>query len=409
MDRFRNLLPVIQFSNTVLTRGKGTYVYDTEGNKYLDINAGQFCSIFGHSHDELSQHVYDIACNLVHTNTGMLSEDAINAADNLNRISGSMDAKSILLSTGAEAIEFCLRYAKYLKKKSGVICFSKGYHGLTLGAQSITYSGVYSFPSVPNVYNVPIPDTFAGESEVQRCVDSFESVLAQQSDNVAVAVLEPIVSVGGMIIPPKEYFNQIATLCERYGILLAFDECQTGFGRTGEWFYYQQLDCTPDIVVCAKGIGLGFPVAVVMFKQDIVPDSGFGLTHYSSHQNEPLAGAIINFGIEYIERYGILKEVAKKGEYFLQQLNRLAQQHSAISKPRGKGLMLGFDLNFEGISDYRPVFTKINALAMEKGLILQATNGGRTIRFLPSYLIDYSEIDLCISILDEIIGNNRFS
>lgn len=397
------LIPVIPFHDPVLVKGDGSYVYDANGKKYLDLNSGQFCTVLGHSNKELIDAITTISETLVHTSSGMVSEEVLLAAENIHRISGRMKAYSILLSTGAEAVEFAVRYSKHLKKKSGIICFEKGYHGLTLGTQSITFGGMYANPQVPFVYSVPIPDTFADATEISRCVEVLELILMEHGDEISGAVFEPIVSVGGMIFPAKQYFKEVRRLCDKYDILLIFDECQTGFGRTGTWFYYEQLDVIPDMVACAKGMGMGYPVSMVMFREGLIPEKGMTMTHYSSHQNDGFAAAIVNFGIRYITEHGLLEKNRKNGEMFLEKLTSLSAKKDGYRNPRGHGLMLGLDLYMDGLDNYRSVFEKISQRAAELGVLLQGTNGGQVLRFLPDYLMEEKDMDFCISVLEQLI------
>lgn len=397
------LIPVIPFNSKIIAKGEKSYIFDTEGKRYLDINSGQFCSILGNSNKEVADYMYHNVLNKIqHTCTSMLSEDVINTAVEVNRISGEMNAYSIMLSTGAEVVEFCMRYAKHLTGKSGIICFNKGYHGLSLGAQSITYEGIYSMPHVPYTYSVTVPDTFLDEEGIMECLSEVKKVVENYGDNIAAMLFEPIASVGGMVIPHKLYFEKIREICDENNILLIFDECQTGFGRTGTWFYYQQLGCIPDMVACAKGIGLGYPVSLALMRETLIPHDGFSMTHYSSHQNDSFAAGIISYGIQHIEEKDIMKEVKEKGDYFLKELQKLSEKISILINPRGKGLMLGIDLHLVGIEDYRSIMNQIVAEAQEEGLILQSTNAGQTLRFLPSYMIEYEEIDFCIDVLQRI-------
>ena len=397
------LIPVIPFHDPVLVRGEGSYVYDAEGKRYLDLNSGQFCTVLGHSNKELIEEITRISETLVHTSSGMVSEEVLLAAENIHNISGKMKAYSIFLSTGAESVEFAIRYSKHLKKKSGIICFEKGYHGLTLGTQSITFGGMYANPEVSLVYSVPIPDTFADEEEINRCIEAFEKVLKEHGEEISGAVFEPIVSVGGMIFPAKRYFKEVRRLCDEYDVLLIFDECQTGFGRTGTWFYYEQLDVIPDMVACAKGMGMGYPVSMVMFRDGLIPKEGMTMTHYSSHQNDGFAAAIVNFGIRYITEHGLLEQNKKNGELFLEKLKALSAKKDCYRNPRGHGLMLGLDLHIEGVSNYRPIYQEISEKATELGVLLQGTNGGQVLRFLPDYLIAEEDMDVCLDVLEKIL------
>lgn len=397
-------LPVIGWHEPIITYGKGSYVYDACKKAYLDLNSGQFCTVLGHGDEGLSKRLTENAARIAHTNTGMLCAEAIEAAQNLNRISGGLDGYSIFLSTGAEAVEFCIRYAKFLKHKPGLVCFDKGYHGLTLGAQSITYGGVYTKPEVECIYPVKVPDTFAAKEELEAAIAEFEAVVSDNHENIAAAVLEPIASVGGMIIPDAAYFREIRRLCDKYDIMLIFDECQTGYARTGEWFGYQTLGVLPDMIACAKAIGLGYPVSLAMMAGKYAKNGGFSMTHYSSHQNDGFAAAIINYGIETIENENLLSKVKEKGQYFLTKLQELDNDSSiGLCRARGCGLMLGADLDMPGVSDYRSYYAQLSKRAVEEGVIIQGTNGGRTLRFLPDYRIEYSDIDLCIDVLKKLL------
>lgn len=393
------LLSIIPFSEIIIERGKGSWVYDTNGKKYLDLNAGQFCSILGHSSEILKESIIDNSMEIQHTNSGMLSVEILKAAEKLNILSGEMNAKSIFLTTGSEAIEFAIRFAKNLKKKDGIICFNKGYHGLTLGAQSITYGGQYAYPRIKNIFSVEIPNSNNYLEELKK----VEKIILENKENIGIILLEPIVSVGGMLLPPKEYFIGLKRLCQLYDIFLIFDESQTGMGRTGSWFYFQKLACTPDIVVLSKGIGGGYPVAAVLFDEKIIPQDGFQITHYSSHQNDPFLGCIVNKIIEYIENNDLLKKIEEKGAYFFQRIEHLSNKYEWISQPRGNGLMLGFDLEIPNVINYREISKRFLREIKNRGVILQATNGGETIRLLPNYLISYEEIDYCIQTIDEVL------
>lgn len=394
------LLPVIQFSEKIISKGKGSWIYDEDGAKYLDLNAGQFCSILGHSNSSLKKEILKNLDEIQHTNSGMLSSKIIEAAERLNFISGEMNARSIFLTTGSEAVEFAMRYAKNIKNRNGVICFNKGYHGLTLGSQSVTYGGQYAYPKVENIFSIEVPT----KDNYLEKIKEIEKILIENS-NIAMILLEPIVSVGGMLLPPREYFIKLKNLSEKYEVFLVFDESQTGMGRTGTWFYYQSLECTPDILILSKGIGGGFPVSAVLFNEKVIPKDGLKLTHYSSHQNDPFLGAIVIEIINYISENNLLEEISKKGKYFYKRLKKLSEEYDIITAPRGKGLMLGFDLKIRDIDNYREVSKKFLKRIEEQGVILQATNGGQTIRILPNYLITYEEIDICIKALDYVLDN----
>lgn len=395
----RFLIPVIPFEKQVMERGMGSYLYDKGGKQYLDLNSGQFCAVLGHSNGDVLDRIFQRGKELVHTGSNIISEEAVVCSEKLHRISGEMGAYSILLSTGAEAVEFALRFAKHIKGRDGVICFDKGYHGLTLGAQSVTFSGRFSRPLVTGVETVSIP----GRGGEDMAAEQMEALL--KTGRHACVLLEPIVSVGGMLYPTAEFFRQVRKLCDSYDVLLAFDESQTGFGRTGRWFAYQALEVVPDMAVLSKGVGLGFPVSAVLFRDRLIPENGaYGMTHYSSHQNDPFSAAVINAGIEYMERERILERVSRMGNYFLESLRGLERRSAHLIDARGCGLMLGAELLYAGVDDYRPVYHVLYERMMDKGVIIQGTNGGHTLRFLPDYLIREEDIDFAVRKLEEALG-----
>lgn len=395
MDNY--LIPIIPFYEQAISYGKGSYIFDSDGKKYLDLNSGQFCTILGHANPELVEKVTEISRNIVHTSSGMISEAVIRTAQKLNKISGRLNASSILLSTGAEAVEFAIRYAKHITGKEGVVCFEKGYHGLTLGTQSITFGGRYACPAVSCVFSVPIPN----EEDKDNCIEKFERTVKENKSILAAAIMEPIVSVGGMLYPPAEYFAAVKDICEENNVLLIFDESQTGFGRTGSWFCFQELNVIPDMVVCSKGIGMGYPVSAVMFNGRL-GEQELKMTHYSSHQNDPFAAGIVEFGINYIEENNLLESNKEKGMVFLEKLNSLCNRCECYRNARGHGMMLGLDLYIPGINDYRPIYHNMYIQAAHMGLLLQATDGERVLRFLPDYLLTYDNMDLCIEVLERV-------
>lgn len=403
-----HLIPVIGFEDVVLTRGEGSAVFGRDGRRLVDLTSGQFCTVLGNGNTEVHDEISRRTASLVNTSTALISDEVLAAAETLHRISGELRASSIILSTGAEVIEFCLRYAKHIKGKPGVICFENGYHGLTLGAQSVTMSGSYAVPRVSSVYPIPTPDTDWTSEELDASLASLE-LLMQTSDDIAAMLIEPIVSVGGMEFPPASWLAAARALCDKYGILLVLDECQTGFGRTGDWFAYQTFGIVPDMVALAKAAGLGYPVAVAMFRDTLVEHAGRIPAHYSSHQNDPFGAAVVSTAVDYIERHQVLENVRKMGAFFLDALRAAAAASPYLVNPRGTGLMLGVDLSIPGIADYRPVYATLVRRLLERGVIIQGTSGGSVLRFLPDYLISEDDVTESLRKLAEVVNETAAS
>lgn len=396
--------PAIDLEENIIQYGYGSYVWDIEGKKILDLNGGQFSAIFGHSNKEFSSYLSKKLNIIQHTNTATITEDSLYALKKLNEIADELDPSSIILSTGSEAIELALRYSKHYTDKNGVLCFTNGYHGLTLGSQSVTFGGIYANPDIKNIYSVePVEENDNAEEQKYK-IDNLKKVLKENNQKIAVFIIEPIVSVGGMKFPSKEYLKEIRELCDFYNVLLCFDECQTGIGRTGDWFYYKKVNTVPDILVSAKGVGLGFPVSFVSFNTRKLNLEKITMKHYSSHQNDPIQAAIITFVIDYIKDNNILDIVEKKGEYFLKKLKEVENRYEKVVNSRGAGLMLAADFEIKGISNYRKHTSIFIKEMLNNGVMLQSTNGGKTLRFLPNYLITFDEINTFFNIFEKVLS-----
>ena len=293
----------------------------------------------------------------------------------------------------------------------GVISFSVGYHGLTLGAQTVTYAGIHAKPWIKEAYSIETPKNLTGNDDYSRQIVKLATLCKEKE--IGCVILEPIVSVGGMYVQTKEFLEQVKIICEENDVILIYDECQTGFGRTGKWFGYQEIGVVPHVMVTAKGFGLGYPISMVSVDSKYV-DGYPPLVHFSSHQNDPFSAMVVDFGIEYIIEKNLLPYVKTTGTYFYDKLEKLHNINEYFSKPRGKGLMLGCDLQIESIDDYRKISADFREyLLLEYNLMIQATNGGRTLRFLPSYEISRDEINKVVDILDvasrNFVANSNFS
>lgn len=377
-------------------KGKGAHVWDVQGSKYLDVNSGQFCSVFGHSDRKFAKLLKKIGKTLQDTDTGTLSKQVLDATYKIKEIIPNMNPRTILLSTGAEANECCLKYAKFLKKKSGVVSFSQGYHGLTHGTAAYSMSRKRIRPEIDFSYDVPCPIWYKEEpmdkSELQIYIDLFQKTCEQNFENIAVAIFEVLVSGGGFLLPPPEYFQEIRKICDHYGIFLVFDECQTGIGRTGSWFMYEKIGVIPDFITTGKALGSGLPVSAVIANGNKIMDEKFEMEYFSSHQNEPFAGEIVNFVINRIIDEKLLERNVFSG-YELSQILQSLHRQELLENPRGIGLMQGFDLINSESSESRNDSQFLIELGIKNGILLQTCNYGRTVRLLPNYLITKSNFD----------------
>lgn len=388
------MLPVLSFRDIVLVRGEGSYVWDADGNRYLDLNSGQFCAVLGHSDPGVSRKMLEISQTLQDTDTSTLTRSVLLAARKIHDRVPEMNGRILFLSTGAEAVECCLKYAKHIKEKPGVIAFDKAYHGLTHGSAAYSMSRDRIRPTVEHSYVTPAPRAHSGDGpDTDRCIEAFRQTIAEHRDDIAAAIFEPIISGGGFFFPPSRYFRAIREICDENGIFLVFDECQTGFGRTGSWFYYQQLGCVPDFVVSAKAMGMGYPVSCVIANGHTIQHARFAMEYFSSHQNEPYAGALVSHLIDEIDARGLLDRNRAFGAYLLAKLGAIAAESTLVGSPRGRGLMCAFDLSDTGRLDSKQAGDLFCKIAQQNGLLIQHCNLGRTIRLLPNYAATEADFD----------------
>lgn len=389
--------PIMNYSiMPVIRSGEGCYVYDTEGKRYLDINCGQFSAIFGHVAQPVKEVLMHSEHSLIHLNTNLISEDFLVACEELHKRMPGMNSRIAFFSTGGEANECALRYAKHLSgNKPGVISFTEGYHGLTHGTEGYSISRQWVKPPLAHSFTVTAPPvTTENGFDYEPYIEQFRKMAMENKDVVAAALFEPIVSVGGLFYPQKEYWKEIRRICDETGIFLIFDECQSGFARTGNWFYYHELECVPDMLVCAKAMGLGFPVSMLAFNGNKFFDD-FKMHHFSSHQNEPFSAQLVLQGIKTIDTEQLLPKIKQKGSYLVRQLQSLAEQFDILEHPRGRGLLCGISLKRYQLSksELQRREEKIGQIAMKHGLLLQFSSGGVAIRILPAYTITIDEID----------------
>lgn len=398
-EKRKFLFEATGYVEPILCEGKGTVVKDIDGNDYLDLNAGQFCVTFGHNYVPFNEVVIEQLKKLYHTNTGTLTPEVFAAAENMASINSGDLEKTIFLSTGSEANECALRFAKAYTKKNGVLGFDKGYHGLTLASQGSTMGGQWALPIVPQTFSTKTPDLYhkdvdvSDEEYMQLCIDDLENNFKTNGQFLAAVIMEPVVGVGGMIPIPQKYLKRVRELCDEYNVVLIFDECQCGFGRTGSWFAYQEFGVIPDMVTTAKAMGMGLAVSAVTFSRKVAEKIEFGLTHFSSHQNDPISAAIVSFVINEIKEKNLLESNRKKGKLLLQEIQRACEESNGIlTNARGIGLMCAFDLNDDKLENYRVESKKFSKAMQENGVLVQAVRQGRTFRIMPNYMIKDSEI-----------------
>ncbi|MEM4524553.1 MAG: acetylornithine/succinylornithine family transaminase, partial [Archaeoglobaceae archaeon] len=348
-------------------------LYDVNGKKYLDLVAGIACVSIGHSHPEFIERVCEQLKKLVHVSNLFYTIPQIILAEKLRKIT-KMD-RFFFCNSGTEAMEASLKFARKATGKKKFVAFKHSFHGRTMGSLSITYKEKFRKAFEPLVQPVEFAN-FNDITDLERKVDSETSAV----------ILELIQGEAGVFPAEREFVKVIFELKEKYGFLVIFDEVQTGFGRTGKWFAKEHYGFEPDIMAMAKAMGSGFPIGCAAMKEEVAEKLEKG-DHGSTFGGNPLACTASIATIEIIEKYKLVENAERMGEYFMKKLRDLSDD------VRGKGLMIGV-----GIKNAEEVVRK----ALEKGLILNATSDDN-IRIVPPLIIKKEEIDFAVEKIAEIV------
>jgi 4-aminobutyrate aminotransferase len=403
----------------VMSHGRGVEVWDVDGNRFLDFAAGIAVCATGHSHPDVVKAVVTAAYRFLHISSDYWHEGQVRLGERIAAIAPMGEpAMSFFTQSGTESVEGALKLARYVTGRSRFIGFLGGFHGRTMGSLSFTASKYTQqkgfFPTMPGVTHVPYPNpfrpVFAGADQGQAVLSYIEDVLFASNvpaSEVAAILVEPIQGEGGYLVPPDGFLAGLRALCDRHGILLIFDEVQSGIGRTGRMFASEHWGVTPDIMTLAKGLGSGLPIGLVVAKHSIMSQWKRG-AHGNTYGGNPVCCAAALATLDLVEG-GYRENAAKVGDYFLARLHELAARHPVIGEVRGRGLMIGMELVEPGV-DRAPARKLCDALitrAWQNGLILLSC-GQSTVRFMPPLLVTEAQIDEAMSILEaslvEVLG-----
>ncbi len=338
-------------------RASNAELWDVEGKRYVDFASGIAVLNTGHRHPTVIKAISAQLERLMHTCFQVTPYASyIELCEQLNKLApGSTAKKSMLFSTGAEAVENALKVARYYTKRSGVIAFSGSFHGRTLAAMTLTgkvqpYKAGFG-PLMPSVFHVPFPMSYHGIS-VADSLDALEQLFKTDVDaaQVAAIIIEPVQGEGGFYIAPPEFLRALRALCDRHGIVLIIDEIQSGFGRTGKMFAVEYSGVEPDLMTVAKSIAGGVPLSALIGKAEIMdapPPGGLGGTYAGS----PLGCAAALAVLEVIKGEKLLDRSLRLGERLQASLRSLQKRFPAIGEIRGLGSMVAMELVKNGKAD----------------------------------------------------------
>jgi 2,2-dialkylglycine decarboxylase (pyruvate) len=403
------------FAPLVVTRAEGAWVETSDGRRILDFTSGQICSTLGHGHPHIVAALRRSLDEAVHLNSWMLSEPVLGLAERLAGLLPQPLDKVILLNTGSEANEVALKLAKLHTGRFEVTGLTRSFHGLLTGIASVNFSMAHAGygPLLPGSYALPAPYAYRcpvrhcdGECDC-TCLEVGFDLLDQQSvGSLCAFIAEPILSTGGIIVPPDGYFRRAEELCRARGMLLILDEAQTGFGRAGTMFAFEHDGVVPDVVTVSKTLGGGVPLAATITSAALEDDCvGKGFAHVTSHVSDPLPAAAGLAVLDVLEEEDLVARARRLGELLLERLGELQAAHEQIGDVRGRGLLVGVEL-VEDRATKAPadaLGAALTADCLERGLSMNIVRSGASancLRLAPPLTIGEPEIDLAVEILD---------
>ena len=404
--------------NFPVEKAEGVYVYDKKGRQYLDFLCGFGACNVGHNHPEVVKAAKDQIDKFVHTAIGVTHyEPLILLTQELKEIlPGNLDM-FFFGNSGAEAVEGALKVARYTSGRSAIISFIGGFHGRTIGATSVGSSKAkyrtghggllpdIHFCQYPYPYRSRAPEDpeISSKDALEDLNRIFEYIV--EPKDVAGILVEPIQGEGGYIFPPKSFLKTLRKICDDHGIYLIFDEVQSGFGRTGEWFASDVYDVYPDIIAIAKAIANGFPLGATIANSEIMKKWG-AVSHGTTCGGNPVSCAAALKVIEVIKKENLLENAKKQGKYLLDKLKELKKRSTVIGDVRGVGLMTAAEFVKPG-TDREPnpeIVKKVLNIAFENGLLLYPCgHWSQTIRLIPALTVTAEQIDKGMSIFSKAV------
>ncbi|GGF35374.1 aspartate aminotransferase family protein [Aliidongia dinghuensis] len=403
----------------LITKARGTLIWNQDGKEILDFTSGQMCATLGHSHPRIVEAIRQACDGALHLFSGMLSPPVVALSQRLAQMLPPNLSKSLFLSTGGEANEAAIKAAKLSTGKFEVVGYTGSWHGMTSGAQSVNYvAGRKGYgPMMPGSLALPAPNAY--HCPVRHCRNAcdgtclevgFDMVDAQSTGELAAVIAEPIESSGGVIVPPDGYWQKVKEHCEKRGMLLIFDEAQTAFGRLGRDFAFQHFGVEPDILTLSKTLGGGLPLSATVISEAMEADChAKGFVHVTSHVSDPLPAQVALAVLDVLAEEDLNARALEMGEYLAAGLRHLQDKHEIVGDIRGFGLLQGVELvkDRETRAPDAATGRAITNRCMELGLSMNIVSVGAMAavwRIAPPLTVSRDEIDRGIAILDQAIS-----
>lgn len=369
--------------DVVVVKGEGCWLWDAEGNRYLDLTSAQGVTMLGHAHPAMQQAISEQSKRLINCPSFFYNDMRARLLAKLCEVLPPHLQHVFLANSGAEAVDGAIKFARLATERTQIVSCMRGFHGRTLGALSITWEPKYRKkfdPLLPDVQFVPY--------------GKLEKLAAVVGPQTAAVVVEPVQGEGGVNVTTPEFLQGVESLCRDHGALLIVDEIQTGFGRTGKWFGHQHYGLEPDVICMAKGLGAGFPMGAIAYT-GAVREQLFPGAHGSTFGGNPLACAAALKAIETYQQDELIDRAAWAGRLMRTQLDSAIGGRQVVRQIRGLGLMIGIELR-EKVSPY------LKAL-MQEQRVIALNAGANVLRLLPPLTISEEEMSLGVSAIAAVL------
>jgi acetylornithine/LysW-gamma-L-lysine aminotransferase len=372
-----------------ITKGKGCILWDGDGKEYIDCMGGYGVALVGHCNKRVVSAVKNQVEDLITCHMSIYNNTRLEFLNKLFTISPKNLDKVFFSNSGTEAVEAAIKFSRKYTNKNGIIALNGAYHGKTFGALSVTYNEKYRKSFLPLLDDV----NFISYNEV----DKVEELVNTPSNKIGTIIAEPIQGETGIIVPPAGFLQKLRHFCDKYNLVLIFDEIQSGLGRTGKMWAGQHWDVQPDIMCLAKGIAGGVPMGLTLLRSEILDCIKVG-EHSSTFAGNPLACAAGSATIDSLVEDKLVENSEKIGQLFKDGLMDLKDRHKIIREVRGYGMMLGVEIKFD-IKDI--LFDGI------KNGILLLYSGRNILRLLPPLVMDEDISKKAINLIDKLIDNEE--
>ncbi len=393
----------------VMSHGRGTEVWDVDGNRFLDFMAGIAVCSTGHAHPQVVEAIKSAADKFLHVSSDYWHENMTRLTERLAEVAPMGEpVMSFLCQSGTESVEGAIKLARYVTGRPRFIGFLGSFHGRTMGSLSFTsskYTQQKGFaPTMPGVTHVPYPNPyrplFAGADQGKAVLDYIRMLFERNvpPSEVAAILIEPLQGEGGYLWPPDGFLAGLRAICDEIGSLLIFDEVQSGVGRTGKMWACEHSGVKPDIMTSAKGLGSGLPIGAVIAKKTIMEQWKRG-AHGNTYGGNPLSCGAAIATLDLVQSQ-YAANAARVGEHFMGRLREMMRDYPCIGEVRGRGLMIGMEL-IENDADRTPARALCDRLVTRgyyNGLLLLSC-GVSTLRFMPPLSTTVAEVDEAIVLL----------